>query len=136
MHATAEIHGAEVIGLPGQNLTPTELRVLVGLADGEKPATIARAAGMDSDALLWVERDIQAKLGAKTKPHMIARGFLLQVLIPQALCLALCIATAVEFDHDLFRPRGQRRSRGSTEITRLVRTSPTPGAAGGSRLIS
>jgi hypothetical protein len=60
---------------------------------------------------------------------MITRGFTLGVLVPQALCLMLCVIAALEVDTDFNRPRSQRRSRTLTENSRTVRTSLA--AAGG-----
>lgn len=85
MQAEMEIVGEEVIGLPGQSLSWAELRVLVGLADGETPSGIGKAISADKTSVMLYERSIKAKLGAKTHPHMISRGFTLGVLLPRAL---------------------------------------------------
>lgn len=62
---------------------------------------------------------------------MITRGFTLGVLVPNALCILLCLATVLEADHSFTRPRSQRRQRtGGSEITRLVRTSPSSAGQG------
>lgn len=79
------ITGEEIIGHQGQCLTPVELRVLVGLANGETPSTISRAAGQPRDVLPLIESNIQRKLGAASKAHMIARGFILGVLQSSAI---------------------------------------------------
>lgn len=131
MQADMEVHGEEVIGRPGQALSRAELRVLVGLADGETPTAISAALGVEKTAIRYYETSIRAKLGAKTHPHMIARGFTLGVLLPRALCLLLCTVSALEVDHDFMRPRSQRRTRSAPEHSRLVKSSPA--AAGGSR---
>lgn len=132
MQAEMEVlTGEEVIGRRGQALTMAELRVLVGLADGENPNTISAAIGVDKNLIRDYETSIKAKLGAKTHPHMISRGFTLGVLIPRALCVLLCMTSALEVDHDFLRPRSQRRTRSTPEHSRLVKSSPS--AAGGSR---
>lgn len=131
MQAEMEITGEEVIGRASQALTWEELRVLVGLADGETPNGISEAIGADKTAILLHERSIKAKLGAKTHPHMISRGFTLGVLLPRALCILLCTVSALEVDHDFLRPRSQRRTRTAPEHSRLVKSSPS--TAGGSR---
>lgn len=125
-----EIKGEEVIGLPGQNLSHVELRALVSLADGVPTAKVARMLSIADAGMREIERAIQAKLGAKNKAHMITRGFTLGVLIPQALCLMLCVISALEIDHDAFRVRSQRRSRSTGDSTRMVRTSPSASGNG------
>lgn len=132
MQAEMEIQGEEVVGVPGQALTWRELRVLVGLADGETPNTIAAAINSDKVAVRYIEASIKAKLGAKTHPHMIARGFTLGVLFPRALCLLLAFLCVAESDFDAMRNRTPRRSRAPSTHTRLVRAG-TGSARGGSK---
>ena len=129
MNARIQIHGSEVIGHPGQNLTQDELFVLVKTAEGFPTPVIAAELNIDDAGMRLVERNILGKLGAKNKAHMITRGFNLGVLIPQALCLMLCVIASLEVDDDFNRPRSQRRSRTLTEHSRTVRTSPA--SAGG-----
>lgn len=76
---------------------------------------------------------MQAKLGAKNKAHMITRGFTLGVLVPNALCLLLAFAAALEVDHTFTRPRTPRRQRGGSEVVRVLRTIPAGGRAAPSR---
>jgi DNA-binding CsgD family transcriptional regulator len=123
MNACVQIHGDEVIGYPGQNLTNNELFVLVKTAEGFPTPVIAQELHIDDAGMRMVERNILSKLGAKNKAHMITRGFTLGVLVPQALCLMLCVIAALEVDTDFNRPRSQRRSRTLTEHSRTVRTS-------------
>lgn len=123
---TMEITGEDVIGLSGQQLTTPELRVLVGLADGETPSQISQAVQVPTSSLRHIEASIQAKLGAKTKPHMIARGFTLGVLIPRALCLMLAILATFEVD-DALRVRRPYRTKTGTSYVRVIR----PASAGG-----
>ncbi|MEJ3591390.1 MULTISPECIES: LuxR C-terminal-related transcriptional regulator [Pseudomonas] len=129
MNARIQIHGSEVIGHPGQNLTQDELFVLVKTAEGFPTPVIAAELNIDDAGMRLVERNILGKLGAKNKAHMITRGFNLGVLIPQALCLMLCVIASLEVDDDFNRPRSQRRSRTMSEHSRTVRTSPA--SAGG-----
>lgn len=129
MNARVQIYGSEVIGNPGQNLTQDELFVLVKTAEGFPTPVIAAELNIDDAGMRLVERNILGKLGAKNKAHMITRGFNLGVLIPQALCLMLCVIASLEVDDDFNRPRSQRRSRTLTEHSRTVRTSPA--SAGG-----
>lgn len=124
---TREIMGEDVIGMPGQNLTTDELRVLVGLADGETPTQISRAVNADKIRLRHIESHIQGKLGARTKTHMIARGFVLGVLMTRALCLMLAVTAAIN-SGDNFQNRRHIRTR--TNIVRLVR--PARSGGGGS----
>lgn len=84
MKAETEILGEEVIGRQGQSLTWSELRVLVGLADGETPTGISGALGIERNGIQLLEMSIRAKLGAKTHPQMISRGFTVGVLMPRA----------------------------------------------------
>lgn len=123
MSACIQIHGDEVIGYPGQNLTDHELFVLVKTAEGFPTPVIADELRLDDISMRLVERNILSKLGAKNKAHMVTRGFTLGVLVPQALCLMLCLMAVLEIDTDFNRPRSQRRSRTLTEHSRTVRTS-------------
>lgn len=135
MNARAEIHGQELIGRPGQNLTAHELFVLVGLAEGIPSQVLAERTHTDAADLRQVEARIQAKLGARNKVHMVTRGFTLGVLIPNALCVLLCIISVLELEQDVLRPRTQRRTRSGGEITRLVRTTPATAGSGAARQI-
>lgn len=129
MNARVQIHGVEVIGYPGQNLSNDELFVLVKTAEGVPTPVIAEELNTDANGIRLVELNILGKLGAKNKAHMITRGFTLGVLVPQALCLMLCAMAVIEIDTDFNRPRSQRRSRTLTESSRAFRTSPA--SAGG-----
>lgn len=128
MQAAMEVTGEEVIGLPGQALSSTELLTLVGLADGVPAPIIAEQLQLDTFAVHQIERDIQQKLGAKNRLHMVTRGFTLGVLVPRALCVLLCLTAALEVDHELFRPRMQRRTRTGYETVRTTRIAPQAGA--------
>lgn len=128
MQAVMEVTGEDVIGLPGQTLSSTELLTLVGLADGVPAPIIAEQLKLDTFAVNQIERDIQQKLGAKNRLHMVTRGFTLGVLVPRALCVLLCLASALEIDHDMLRPRTPRRSRSNFETVRITRTTPQSGA--------
>lgn len=128
MQAAMEVTGEDVIGLPGQTLSSTELLTLVGLADGVPTQIIAEQLQLDDFAINQIERGIQRKLGAKNRLHMVTRGFTLGVLVPRALCVLLCLSAALEVDHDLFRPRLQRRSRSSLETVRTTRLNQEAGA--------
>lgn len=130
MYAETEIQGEEVIGRPGQALSFTELRVLVGLADGETPNAIGAAIGANSSMVRNIEGVIKAKLGAKTHPHMIARGFTLGVLMPRALCFALALMAATEHVNDA--NRNQTRRGGRNAPSRVARDSGTRKAGNGS----
>lgn len=115
------IQGEDVIGLPGQTLTSTELRALVGLADGHAPSAVAAALKADASTLRRLEASIKAKLGAKTHPHMITRGFVLGVLVPRALCLLLAVLGTLEnLDLDGMRQRTPKRSRLASQ-SRLIK---------------
>lgn len=129
MYADMEIQGEDVIGLPGQALNSAELRVLVGLADGQTPNTIGALLGVDSCGFRLMEKTIKAKLGAKTHPHMIARAFTLGVLIPRALCLLLSVICAAEHTDDGNRNQTRRNSR-SAPASRLARSNATRTASG------
>lgn len=122
MYAEMDIHGEDVIGRPGQALNDAELRVLVGLADGETPSTIGTSLGVDGISFRLLERNIKAKLGAKTHPHMIARAFTLGVLIPRALCVFLSLLCAAEHADEGNRNQTRRNSR-SSPASRLARST-------------
>jgi len=129
MYAEREIQGEEVIGRLSQALNDTELRVLVGLADGESPNTIGTMLGVDSSGFRLLERTIKAKLGAKTHPHMIARAFTLGVLIPRALCLLLSVLCATEHVDDGNRNQTRRGGR-TAPASRVARSSVSRAASG------
>lgn len=112
------ITGNDVIGLEGQNLNNRELRTLVGMADGEPPYQIAAAVDTDSMGLRHIERNIQHKLGAKSKTHIITRGFITGVLIPRALCLLLVFSTVLDTSTDMYRTGRVRNARVSAARTR------------------
>lgn len=133
MHTAAEeILGEDVIGVPGQNLTQQELRVLVGLANGETPSEIGADLKADTVSVRHLEASVKAKLGAKTHPHMIARGFTLGVLVPRALCLMLALLGALEsIDFDGIRQRTPKRSRTAGQ-SRLVKKDSKAGPLSGS----
>lgn len=113
----------DVIGTPGQNLSELELDVLVAMANGNPLNTIQTATQTDSATLRMVEMQVRAKLGAKTPGHMIARGFILGVLLPRALCALLATSCAVANDHNSNRHRTPTRSRIPTSLTRVTRTT-------------
>lgn len=129
MYAEKDIQGEDVIGRPGQALSHAELRVLVGLADGETPNTIGTLLGIDSNSFRLLERNIKAKLGAKTHPHMMARAFTLGVLIPRALCLLLSVLCATEHTDDGNRNQTRRNSR-TAPASRLARNTISRASSG------
>lgn len=122
MQAEVEIRGEEILGLPGQALTSRELRILVSLADGETPSAISRAVGIDNHSMRNFEASIKRKLGAKSNPHMIARGFTLGVLVPRALSVMLAFMCASEHLNDANRNSVRRSSRVNPE-SRLARSA-------------
>lgn len=129
MYAEMDIQGEDVIGRPGQALSHAELRVLVGLADGETPNAIGAIIGADKNVFRMLEGSIKAKLGAKTHPHMIARGFTLGVLVPRALCLLLSVLRATEQASDSNRNQTRRSGR-TSPTSRLSRNSVTRASSG------
>ena len=129
MQAVNEVAGEDVIGFPGQNLTIDELTVLVGLANGESPSQIGAGIHADTVTMRHIESSIKSKLGAKTHPHMIARGFTLGVLCSRALCILLALSSVAEHPNDALRTRTGRRSR--TPPTSMRYTRPSPSTAGG-----
>ena len=126
---THELTGNDVVCVPGQNLTDQERRVLFGLADGETPSEIRKAINADSSEILLIESAIRAKLGATSKPHMIARGFVLGVLLPRALCLLLASSAVIGGTDDLMRHRTPRTARSSHHSARLARTNMRGGSS-------
>lgn len=128
MQLIQDVIGEDVIGLTGQNLTKDELLVLVGLANGDSPNKIGASLNADALAMRHIEASIKAKLGAKTQPNMIARGFTLGVLVPRALCLLLSVLCATEHTSDTNR-NPTRRPRNTSE-SRLTRSSNTKMAGG------
>jgi len=105
--------GNDVICESEQNLTDAECRVLFGLAEGETPTDIKNALQCDTMSLRNIEIRLMDKLGAKTKTHIVSRGFVLGVLFSRALCLMLALAMSHPGD-------------GSDDWARLARGSRTP----------
>lgn len=122
MQLIQDVIGEDVVGLTGQNLTKDELLVLVGLANGDSPNKIGASLNADALAMRHIEASIKAKLGAKTQPNMIARGFTLGVLIPRALCLLLSVLCATEHTDDSNRNQTRRNSR-TTPASRIARNT-------------
>jgi DNA-binding CsgD family transcriptional regulator len=128
------IEGADVVGIPGQNLTKDELTLLVHHADGTTPDCLADELGTSTSRIRQLERSLKDKLGANTKPHMVGRGFILGVLSPRALCLALAFAAAfggIEND-DMLRTRNNQtrvRVNTSSRIAQSARTKAGSGSA-------
>lgn len=106
-----EIQGQEVIGIQSQSLTEKELQILVALADGKTDRQIETELNTN---VTIASRPIFAKLGAKTKSHMISRAFLLGVILPRALSALLCLAMVLPDD-------GYRKAR--TRLRVSVRTA-------------
>ncbi|WP_110636299.1 helix-turn-helix transcriptional regulator [Salinicola salarius] len=102
--------GEEVIGQPGQNLTPDELALLVWQADGRTPSEIEQGLGFDRFTVRQLEASARAKLGGKTKAHTLSRAFIFEVLAPRALCLLLCIFSINAYHADGAQ-RAPKRSR-------------------------
>lgn len=116
----ATLRDDDVIAVPGQCLTALELKVLEGLANGNSPTAIAAAAGTSPGIIREAELNARDKLGAKTHPHMIARGFVLGVLLPRALCLLVLFMAAGDF-HPTQRARLPRTGRSGRETALLFR---------------
>lgn len=129
MQLIQDVIGEDVIGLTGQNLTKDELLVLVGLANGDSPNKIGASLNADALAMRHIEASIKAKLGAKTQPNMIARGFTLGVLIPRALCLLLSLLCATEHSDDSNRNQTRRNSR-TSPASRLARNTISRSSSG------
>lgn len=122
-----DIVGNDIIGQRAQNMTDSELNVLVALADGNTPSQIQTQLNIDNQQLRDHENQIRAKLGAKSKPHMISRAFVLGVLMPRALCFMLAVTTALTSTDDGVRVRRPSQVRSTRQITRIVRTGRTGG---------
>lgn len=118
----------DVIAQPGQNLTPFELTVLAALANGNSPAQIAEATGATPATIRAAELDARDKLGASTHPHMIARGFILGVLLPRALCMFVAFASAIDYS-PAQRVRIPRPTRPATSLARTTRAASGRSAA-------
>jgi DNA-binding CsgD family transcriptional regulator len=119
----------DVIAQPGQNLTELELTVLEALANGNSPSAIAAATQNSPAIIRAAELNARDKLGAVTHPHMIARGFVLGVLLPRALCLLVALMAAGEHT-SAQRTRMPRNSRAPSSLVRLTRSSTGRGRGG------
>lgn len=125
--------GEDVIAQPGQGLDLDELTHLHMLADGHTPSQITRSTGADRLRQQQLESSIRAKLGARSKPHMIARAFALDVLMPRSLRQALCIllaALSINAGSDSPTNRVPRRSRTPATQMRAGRASKSDTTGG------
>ncbi|MCJ7854594.1 hypothetical protein [Pseudomonas monteilii] len=120
----------DVIAVPGQNLTPLQRDILAAMANGNNQAAILQATQLDATSLRLAELEIRNKLGAKTPGHMIARGFVLGVLLPRALCMVLATCCALANDHSSNRNRSPMRSRVPETLARLTRAASSNGRNG------
>ncbi|WP_210669017.1 hypothetical protein [Pseudomonas protegens] len=120
----------DVIAVPGQNLTPLQCDILAAMANGNNQAAILQATQLDAASLRLAELEIRDKLGAKTPGHMIARGFVLGVLLPRALCMFLVTCCALANDHNSNRTRNPVRSRVPETLARLTRAASSNGRNG------
>lgn len=112
----------DVIGMPGQALTPEEIAHLVALANGNTPNHITAMHGTSRGAQQDLESSLRAKLGALSKPHLIARAFVLGVIAPRALCLLLAALSIHASPGDLMMTRAPRPSRTPVSSQRNVRS--------------
>lgn len=113
-------HFEDVMTQPGQNLTALELEVLGDLANGYSPSEISRRTQQPASIVRAAEINARAKLGAKTHPHMIARGFVLGVLLPRALCLLVLFMAAGD-NNPAYRVRLPRAGRSGRETSLIAR---------------
>lgn len=120
----------DVIAVPGQNLTPLQCDILAAMANGNNQAAILKATQLDAASLRLAELEIRDKLGAKTPGHMVARGFVLGVLLPRALCMVVATCCALADDHSANRNRSPLRSRTPETLIRLARASSSSGRNG------
>lgn len=119
----------DAIAQPGQALSEAELAHLLALANGNTPNAITRMHGTSATDQRRIESGLRAKLGAVSKPHMIARAFVLNVLLPRALIVFLAIATLGASQHtDAIAQRPARRPRTSVSAARLVRNNRSSGS--------
>ena len=114
MSENKEILGNEVIGIQSQSLSEKELQILVALADGKTDSEIENE--LDTDVTI-ASRPIFAKLGARSKTHMMSRAFLLGVLLPRALSALLCLTMVLPDDG--FR-NARTRLRGSSRTIEMA----------------
>lgn len=121
-HQRQQWRDDDVIGLPGQALTPEEIAHLVALANGNAPSHITTLHGTSRAAQQEIESSLRAKLGALTKPHIIARAFVLGVIAPRALCLLLAALSIHANPGDLMITRTPRPSRTPVSSQRNVRS--------------
>ncbi|MCE1119095.1 hypothetical protein [Pseudomonas sp. NMI795_08] len=120
----------DVIAVPGQNLTRLQCDILAAMANGNNQAAILQATQLDAAGLRMAELEIRDKLGAKTPGHMVARGFVLGVLLPRALCVMLATCCALANDHNSNRNRSPLRSRVPETLTRLARSATSNSRSG------
>lgn len=117
------LNNDDVVAVPGQNLTALQRDVLAAMANGNPQAAILQATQLDACSLRMTELEIRDKLGAKSPGHMVARGFVLGVLLPRALCMMLATCCVLATDHNSNRNRSPQRSRVPSPVERLTRSS-------------
>lgn len=112
------IIGNEVIAHPGRGLTAVELGVLLLHGEGESNSRIMAASGLDQMGLHMTEKQLRAKIGARTPTHMISRAFQLGILTSRALCLLLAIASA-DYDNGIKNRSPIKGGRPGTVLVRI-----------------
>ncbi|MNT74517.1 hypothetical protein D3C72_2133420 [compost metagenome] len=100
------------------------------MANGNNQAAILQATNLDAASLRMAELEIRDKLGAKTPGHMVARGFVLGVLLPRALCAILATCCVLANDHSSNRNRNTERSRVPESLARITRSGSNNGRNG------
>ncbi|KYO58432.1 hypothetical protein [Vibrio parahaemolyticus] len=103
-------------------LDSDQLAVLQQYANGLDGFDICQALELTPAELKSLELDIQARLDAKTTPHMVSRAWQLGILASRFMCAALLIVTSLsELGDDMLRLRtAGRTTQNPTTIARVM----------------
>ncbi|WP_136487849.1 hypothetical protein [Vibrio sp. H11] len=105
-------------------LDAEQLEVLTRYANGQDEFDVKHSLGISQAELATIDKDIQARLSAHTKMHMISRAWQLGILTTRALCLMLVLVTSFHaLDPNMARTRTPvRNSRPPTSLARAGRS--------------
>ncbi|WP_412497264.1 hypothetical protein [Vibrio fluvialis] len=113
-----------VLMMPTRLLDAAQQEVLHRYANGQDDFDIRQAMGISQAELTTIDKDIQARLSAQTKLHMISRAWQLGILASRSVCLLLVLVTSFHaLDPNMIRIRTPvRNTRTPTTIVRVARS--------------
>lgn len=127
---------SENLALSPQHLDELDQKLLLAHASGTTNSQIARELGTDMATVNQLNRQLQAKLDAKSLPHAITQAFIKGILaikekgqtiegeaFVRTLCLCLALTSGLQSaDSDMMRTRTPcRGGRNPNTIVRVMR---------------